>query len=163
MADQTGQSIAGEKRRRVSRSKALPDAVRGVLVAISPDGDPMVDYCANTTGAPIAASSLVAVRRADIGRETLLLYEDGDAARPIIIGLIQQPASLELEPVNREPIDVTLDGQRVTLSAAEEIVLRCGDASITLTRSGKILIRGAYLLSRSSGPNRIKGASIHLN
>ena len=49
------------------------------------------------------------------------------------------------------------------LSADKEIVLKCGKASITLTRAGKILIRGAYLLSRSSGPNRIKGGSIQLN
>ena len=41
--------------------------------------------------------------------------------------------------------------------------LRCGKASITLTRAGKVLIRGAYLLSRSSGVNRIKGGSVQIN
>jgi hypothetical protein len=42
-------------------------------------------------------------------------------------------------------------------------VLRCGEASITLTKAGKILIRGTYVLSRSSGVNMVKGATIHLN
>jgi Domain of unknown function (DUF6484) len=161
MAAQTSGIKTGEKRRRASRSKGLPDAVRGVLAGISPNGDPMVDFCANASGAPVAASSLVAVQPADIGREALILFEDGDSLRPIIVGLLHSPAFSELSI--RKPIDVTMDGQRVTLSAMEEIVLRCGEASITLTRAGKILIRGAYLLSRSSGPNRIKGASIHLN
>ena len=59
--------------------------------------------------------------------------------------------------------DVTIDGKRITFDAREEIVLKCGKASITLTRAGKILIRGAYLLSRSTGVNKIKGGSIQLN
>ena len=35
--------------------------------------------------------------------------------------------------------------------------------SITLTGAGKVLIRGAYVLSRSSGVNKIKGGSVQLN
>jgi len=42
-------------------------------------------------------------------------------------------------------------------------VLRCGDASITLTRAGKVVIQGNYILSRSSGYNKIKGAAIDIN
>ena len=42
-------------------------------------------------------------------------------------------------------------------------MLRCGKASITLTREGKVLIKGAYLSSRSSGVNRIKGGSVQIN
>ena len=43
------------------------------------------------------------------------------------------------------------------------MVLRCGKASITLTQAGKILLDGTYVVSRSSGANRIKGASVQLN
>ena len=49
------------------------------------------------------------------------------------------------------------------LTAGREIVLRCGEASITLTRAGKVLIRGTYILTRSSGANRIKGAAVEIN
>ncbi|MEW5071937.1 hypothetical protein AB1P14_09365, partial [Pseudomonas aeruginosa] len=38
-----------------------------------------------------------------------------------------------------------------------------GKASITLTRAGKVIIRGAYLSSRSTGVNRIKGGSVQIN
>ncbi len=56
-----------------------------------------------------------------------------------------------------------LDGERLEFSAEREIVLRCGKASITLTRAGKVIIRGAYLSSRSTGVNRIKGGSVQIN
>jgi hypothetical protein len=49
------------------------------------------------------------------------------------------------------------------VSAKEQLVLRCGKASITLTKEGKVLIQGAYVSSRSSGVNRIKGGSVQLN
>jgi hypothetical protein len=59
--------------------------------------------------------------------------------------------------------DITIDGKTLTFDADEQIVLRCGKASITLTKAGKIIIRGAYLLNRSSGVNRIKGGSVQIN
>jgi hypothetical protein len=49
------------------------------------------------------------------------------------------------------------------LTAQEEVTIRCGEASITLTRAGKVLIKGSYLLSKSTGPNRVKGGSVQLN
>jgi hypothetical protein len=58
---------------------------------------------------------------------------------------------------------MVVDGKRFVFTAEDEIVLRCGRASITLTRAGKVLIRGAYLLNRSSGVNRIKGGSVQIN
>ncbi|HED33662.1 MAG TPA: hypothetical protein ENJ08_05500, partial [Gammaproteobacteria bacterium] len=59
--------------------------------------------------------------------------------------------------------DAYVDGQRVVLEGREEIVLKCGEASITLTKAGKILIRGKYLLNRSTGVNRIMGGSVQVN
>jgi len=49
------------------------------------------------------------------------------------------------------------------VSAKEQLVLRCGKASITLTKAGKIVIDGAYISCRSSGVYRIKGGSVQLN
>lgn len=58
---------------------------------------------------------------------------------------------------------VRVDGKKVIIEGQEEIVFTCGQASITLTKAGKILIRGKYLLSRSSGVNRIQGGSVQVN
>jgi hypothetical protein len=60
-------------------------------------------------------------------------------------------------------LSVSGDGEHLELTAEREIVLRCGQASITLTRAGKVLIRGAYVLTRSSGVNRIQGGSVEIN
>ena len=60
-------------------------------------------------------------------------------------------------------VEVDADGERMIVSADEQLVLRCGKASITLTKAGKVLIEGAYVLSRSTGVNRIKGGSVQLN
>jgi len=56
-----------------------------------------------------------------------------------------------------------VDGKRVVLEGREEVVLKCGEASITLTKAGKILICGKYLLNRSTGVNRIMGGSVQVN
>ena len=60
-------------------------------------------------------------------------------------------------------VDAKVDGNRVHLEGRDEIVLSCGKASITLRRNGRVIIRGAYVETRSSGTNRIKGASVALN
>ena len=60
-------------------------------------------------------------------------------------------------------VEVDADGERFVVSAKEQIVLRCGKASLTLTRDGKVLIQGAYLSSRSSGVLRLKAGSVQIN
>jgi len=62
-----------------------------------------------------------------------------------------------------EETELQVDGGHVDIEARERIVLRCGKASITLTRAGKVIIRGAYVSTRSSGANRIKGGSVQIN
>jgi hypothetical protein len=41
--------------------------------------------------------------------------------------------------------------------------LRCGEASISLSRDGKVVIRGRHIVSHASGVNRIRGGSVELN
>ncbi len=134
--------------------------VRGLLVTICEDGTPMVDFEGNPSGEPIAAVATIAIATGDPGREAVLMFEDGDARRPILIGLVQTPRP---SPERCPRAELSLDGEHLVFSAENEIVLRCGQASIILTRAGKILIRGKYVLSRSSGVNRIKGGSVQIN
>lgn len=58
---------------------------------------------------------------------------------------------------------IRVDGKKVVIEGEEEVVLTCGEASITLTKAGKIIIRGKYLVSRASGVNRILGGSVQVN
>jgi hypothetical protein len=133
----------------------LDGVVIGLLMGFAEGGEPLVVFAGNPSEAAIAARSTAALGPGDVGAEVALLFEGGDPRRPLILGRLLRP-----EPA---PVTVARDGERVELTAEREIVLRCGEASITLTRAGKVLIRGTHILSRSSGANRIKGASVQLN
>jgi hypothetical protein len=146
-------------RRELPSAGAVPAAMIGRIAAIRPAVGPLIDFPANTSGALVPARSSVPITENEIGREVALVFEDGDSARPIIIGVMQGVN----HPDVAHPAQVTLDEDTLTLSAKKEVVIRCGKASITLTNAGKVLIRGAYLLSRSSGVNRIKGGSVQIN
>jgi hypothetical protein len=138
--------------------------VIGRITGFANDGSPFVDFPGNPLQSPLAALSTGSVGRDGVGHEAALLFVGGDPLRPLIVGMISHPYP---EPQGGEPpsgqIEARLDGGRVVLTAEREIELRCGKASLILTRAGKVLIRGAYLLSRSSGVNRIKGGSVQIN
>jgi hypothetical protein len=133
--------------------------VLGTLVGQDAAGNALVDYPGNPEDCYLAALSTVPLTDADLGREVALTFVEQDPRRPLVIGLLQAPA---VRPAP-EPVTAQADGERLVFTADKEIVLRCGQASITLTRAGKVIIRGAYLLSRSSGVNRIKGGSVQIN
>lgn len=146
---------------------ALEGVVIGVLVGFSDDAMPLVAFPGNSRPDGVPARSTAALQPSDIGREVALMFEAGDPERPLVMGRLlrfQEQAELPVNPQQTPGgLSANVDGERIEFRAESEIVLRCGRASITLTRAGKILIKGAYLLSRSSGVNRIKGASVQVN
>jgi len=137
---------------------ALPEIVLGELVAIADDGHTAVVL---HEGLALRARSVVDLHGAHIGRSVVLAFENGDAARPIVMGVLR--GSHAEAPEAPGHVQVVADGERMVISAREQMVLQCGKASITLTRSGKVLIQGSYVSSRSSGVNRLKGGSVQLN
>lgn len=146
---------------------SLPMVVIGRVTGFGPDGRPLVDYpgCVHQDG--VAALNAAAVAAEAVGREVALLFADGDPARPFIVGLLHAPdgaAEVIAEArVEAPEAAIEIDGERLVFTAEREIVLKCGKASLTLTRAGKVLLRGAYVMSRSSGVNRIKGGSVQIN
>lgn len=108
------------------------------------------------------------VRHDQRGRELLLVFDKGDRERPVIVGLMADPLeellSLEIAGEKKEePRDLLIDGRQITIEAEDEVVLKCGKGSIQIRKDGKIIIKGTDLLSRSSGPQRIRGASVNIN
>ena len=88
----------------------------------------------------------------------VLAFESGRLDRPIVIGLLQN------SPFEEETHSETgLRKERISLEADREVVIRCGAASITLTESGKVLIKGDYVSSRATGTHRIRGGSVQIN
>jgi hypothetical protein len=138
--------------------------VTGRIARINAAGDVMV---ALAGGEPVGARWLASVKHDELqaamsrGAEVVCLLEEGHPVKPIIIGVIATSDAAATD--TESPVIATVDGQRVCLTGKDEVTLKCGKASITLTRAGKILLRGTHLLSRSSGVNRIKGGSVQIN
>ena len=164
-------------------SIAPGEIIIGVVTAIDLQGQPLVNYSANPAAHPLAAMSTLGITAAHIGRNVALLFANGDPQRPVIMGLIHsalhdlilaydsqahaqhngEHTDDDVSPSVVTAEDITVDGNRVVLEGKEEVVLRCGGASITLTKDGEILIHGKHLLNRATGMNRIMGGTVRVN
>ncbi len=96
----------------------------------------------------------------------LVALSADDSALPVLLGLIganSLPATLASSIPARSKRNAVVDGDTVTFEAEYEIVLRCGKSEITLTRDGKIVIKGKDVVTRAAQSNRIKGSTVKIN
>ena len=91
-----------------------------------------------------------------VGQAVLLVLERGDAALPVIVGRV-----VDTLPSSTAPVEI--NAQELNFEGQEQVVLRCGEASITLRADGQVLIKGSRLLSRASESNKIRGATVMIN
>ena len=140
----------------------IDGVVIGLFLSINDKGEPLVAFPGNPLETAIPARSTTSLDKDDVGKEIALLFEGGNPLQPLIIGKIHH-ADTAKSGQDAVQTSAELDGEHIVLSAKKTITLKCGKASITLTKAGKIILRGAYVLSRSSGVNRIKGGSVQIN
>ena len=129
-----------------AHAPAAPVPTVAKIAALDSQGRPLLSL----SGHGIPARSTLRVTPDDVGREALVLFENNDPTLPIITGLLTSPAAAGAP-------------NKLVFEAGQEMVLQVGKASITLTKDGRIVIRGADVLTRSSGSNRIKGGSVSIN
>lgn len=152
----------------------------GWVAGVARDGSVLVDYDGNEAG-PLAARTTIELAREEIGRlarakrPALLLFDRGDPRRPVLVGIVRDnPGSAILEAILSEspgragaaapvPVEARVDGRNVVVEGRDQVTLRCGEASITLRRDGKVEIRGARIVSTSRGTHRIRGGSVQVN
>lgn len=159
------------------------EVVIGECTGLDSNGSPLVTFYLGAKKGPVAATATCEITPAAIGRQVALLFVGGNVGNPIIVGflhnplyqLLNQTRDVEVFPeqmpretrptasVSTPDQVVFVDGHKTVVEGEQEIVLRCGDASITLTKAGKIILRGKYLMSRSTGVNRILGGSVQIN
>lgn len=174
LADETATAPARELQdmlRTPFKASAPADAARiegaviGVLVGFTDCGaTPLVTIPGRRTSAALPARSTVDLHAVHVGRQAVVMFEDGELTRPIIIGCLEEAGART--PLNTQggvDVEADVDGKRLLVTAKEEIVLRCGKASITLTKDGKVLVQGTYVSSCSSGAHRIRGGSVQIN
>ena len=106
---------------------------------------------------PLRARPIAIVTAADVGREAVVTFELGHVDKPIVLGI------LGASPFEEDAGSVTVKRERLLLEGRDQVVIRCGSASITLTESGKILIKGDYISTRAIGTHRIRGGSVQIN
>ena len=99
--------------------------------------------------------------------EAVLLFEEGDPLRPLLIGLLRSTAPL-VDALLAGPLPAAekvarVDGKRVAIEGKEEVVLRCGKASLTLRRDGKVVLRGVNLISQADQVHKIRGGKVQVN
>lgn len=123
---------------------------------------------------PYPARLLSGISRLDllsdsfVGREVLLVFDGGRADKPIVVGVLENvletlvclDGEADSRPSSME--DPSCNG-RTVVEADKEMVLRCGEGSISIKKEGRIVIRGREIVSRASGTNKIKGGSVELN
>lgn len=147
----------------VSENKPQPNphrasVVLGRIVALTTQKGPLVKYEDNPGGVARLALHSIEIKTEHIGRQVTLQFVDGDETQPVITGIIWDG-----QASTSTTVDVSVDNDRLTLSAKQEIVLKCGKASITLKQNGSIVLRGTNLESRASGVNKVRGRAIQLN
>jgi hypothetical protein len=127
------------------------------LVALDGDACGVVDGALIGLPVPIAAPVVGATLvPTDIGRVAAVSFVGGDTRSPVILGLLARDARGGALTGDALP-------ERVVIAARQAIELRCGDASLTLTQSGRVIVRGEHIASESAGVHAIRGATVQIN
>lgn len=142
--------------------QSVPGAMSARIVSITEDGVVLVAVADQTPIAALVSQQVPPdqLRHAQAtASPVLVVLLDDDLQRPVIIGVLVSTIAR-----SSHSSTATVDGRRVELTGHDEVVLTCGKASITLTKAGKVLIKGTYVSSSASqGINRITGGSIQIN
>ncbi len=139
-------------------SLELPSVALGRIVALTPQKGPMVQYEHSPGNVARLALQTFEIKAEHIGRQVTLQFVDGDVLQPVVAGIVWDG-----QAKTSSTVDLSVDSDKLTLSAKREVVLKCGKASITLKKNGTIVLRGTNLESRASGVNKLRGRAIQLN
>ena len=162
------------KRPKVERpaepSARMTGATVGAIVAFE-HGEVRVTFAG--TPKPVAARILAPLDDATLNRaareraEAVLLFEEGDPSRPLLIGLLRSAAplldALLAGPLPAEEKVARVDGTRVAIEGKDEVVLQCGKASLTLRRDGRVVLRGVNVVTQADQVHKIRGGKVQVN
>jgi hypothetical protein len=132
------------------------DAEGRVLFRAAPDGPP------EPVAIGVELSDGALVKAARTGRRAFVLASE-DGTPPILVGLLRERVAARARDAVPGDLEVRVDGETLRLTAESSIELRCGRARLVLRRDGRVTLEGAHIVSSSTGPHRIKGATIALN
>lgn len=138
-----------------ARPIALPVTQAGLTLARLigfADGRPLVMLPGKPE--PTTASAACLLSANDAGRLVAVMFIDADTSLPLIIGAIAAEAA---SSVQSEP------PARLEIQAKNEIVLKCGRATLRLLADGTAVLRGVNVITRAAATNRIRGGNVQIN
>lgn len=138
-------------------------SARGGEVRVELDGAPAPLLARVSAGLDDAALAAAAAARQD----ALVVFDRGDPARPVVVALLRSETPLIdavlAGPLPRAEKVARVDGRRVEIEGKDEVVLRCGKASLTLRRDGKVVLRGVNVVSQGDAVHKVRGGKVQIN
>jgi len=128
-----------------TRHSPLPSAHICTLSGFDPAGYPLIEY----QGVKLRAEAILSLSADHLGQRCVLSFENGDARKPIIMGLLWQPGQA---PTSQKQIE-----------AGQSLKLSCGRSSLELEADGTVRLQGVTVTTQAYGSNRVKGAAVKIN
>ncbi|UCC71421.1 MAG: hypothetical protein JSV86_13625 [Gemmatimonadota bacterium] len=132
---------------RRGRVSALLD---GGSVAVVCDDIDKADCCCD-----LLQTSESSQLQLTVGDAVVVLLPRREGERGVVLGRVGS-ARAGGDAIEEAPDELVVE-------ARKNLVLKCGDGSITIRADGKILIKGKDLVSHARRVNRIKGGSVAIN
>lgn len=128
------------------------EIIEGRIMEIAEDGKILVK--SDSGGFRIACdflrTSAGPLPRLHLGTPVLIVARGG---KGYVMGIIEPYLPLEGQETPDE----------LYLTAEANIELSCGESLLSMTREGKIILRGKTITTRAAEQNKIRGASVRIN
>lgn len=103
------------------------------------------------------------VRAAWTGKRALVVRTVGKIPQLVLVGFPREHVAAKARDAWPAEVEVRMDGETVHIKARRKMEFVCGKSRIVLDADGRVEVNGSYLLSRSRGPVKIKGATVEIN
>lgn len=148
----------------LSPQRALSEVALALIQAVNSQGEVLLDLDLDGTTTAVWASVAGAIDESSIGRTAVVMFIAGEWARPLVIGLVHSgDAAQARAAAEAAPPAAAAPEKRVVVEAGDALTLKCGKASLTMQKNGRMILRGTDIASYASGTQRINGAIVEVN
>jgi hypothetical protein len=144
-------------------------AVVGTLLRVDANGRALVEF-PGSQGEVLArcavAEQAIPSSQELPGAAVLLVFEAEDRRRPIIAGFVRDRLLSSVTPAAAPEASASeqrIRAAKIVLEGEQELVLSCGQGTLTMTADGRIVIKGTRVTSRASETNKVRGAVVLIN
>lgn len=146
---------------------ALEGAISGHLAGIDDEGRILFNDAHSKEPYPVviglSLSDDEVAEAAHLKRRALVITTREKQVQHVLVALLRERITVEAREKDFSQLKAHVNGNAIDIEAKNSLALKCGRSKITLHADGRIEINGDYLLSRSRGPIKLKGATIDIN